>query len=574
MNTTSTPTSTAPLTALERLQQAGLLDAELAGNVKRMQAHLARHDRRHLSEVEVAVALNFITREQSDNALLGDGSTDALRPLELPPRLLRQLEVMPLGVSSGILHVGSYVELTHGERGLLLEAAGMLDPSIRDVRDVPTDAARVKTFLQRLTSDSQALAHAIDALNDAPEKGGVGEVLTGMLQEAAQERASDIHLFQDDSILNCIAMYRIDGVLQLRHLFTPRSSAVLAARIKEMAHLDGQNRMVPQDGHLAYQMAGRQVDVRVGTLPTVGGEKLVMRLQDPAARPSLKAQTYDHPQLHARLMPYVNIGPKTAGLFLTTGPTGSGKTSMVNAMLALMPRHKLSLTSAEDPVEMRLPWVAQTNVSPLTGLGYPEIARAQMRVDPDLVVLGEIRDRETADMGLRIAESGHFCMGTLHASTAEDSVHRLLNLLAPEYRAVNEQLLATYLQAVVNVRLAPRMCRCAEPVKLRDWLPAAKESATLALGLDPDGQVLRPKGCARCNGTGVLGRVLVPEALFVPSDAGVRQELSKSLSGQGTWSLTHIEGIEYHSRADALRRLLLQGQVDAKSALIALGEHS
>lgn len=558
------------MTQLQRLTDAGVLTPDQANLLERQQSHLARHLRENRSVGELAVAMGFATDAAVSQALTTDSDEVHLQPVEVPPHLLRQLQIKPLGLTEGVLMVGALMPLTEHEKRELVEACWRMDSEVESVEEVSLDPGEILAFLQELAADAQTLVRTLDRFNSNPEDGSVADVLKGLLNEAVQEKASDVHLMRDTDILNCFVSYRIDGKLQVRHLFTPDAARVLATRIKNDASMDYAKVREPQDGRLSWSAPRRKIDIRVASLPAGTGEKLVLRLLDPANRRPLGLMLRDHQPILERAERYTRLTQKTSGLMLVTGPTGSGKSSFLYGLVSEMDRLGLSIATAEDPVEQLLKGVAQTSVAPHMGLGFAEVLRAQMRADPDVLVVGEIRDRSTAEAALRSAESGHFVASTLHAASCEESLQRLLNLLPGEYRSVGELSISGYLQMVLNLRLAPRVCSCARREKACSVI--FSEKVQKRLGLASDSEVLVPTGCPKCRHTGFSGRVLVPEAMFVSPDISTRKELLEALSGQTNRSIADVTGVEHFARETSVRKLLLSEQLDARTAAQVLGE--
>lgn len=555
---------------LQRLVRAGVLSSEYAELISKMQSHLARHAGKQQSVGEIAVEYGFATDAAISQALATTGSEVHLQPIEVPPHLLRQLQIKPLGLSETTLKIGALTPLSDKEKTELVNACWRLDSEVTAVEEVSMDAKEILSFLQELAADAQTLVLSIDRFNASPEDGSVSDVLKGILNEAVQEKASDVHLRRDTDILNCLVRYRIDGKLQVRHLLTPEASRVLSARIKNDAGMDYAKIREPQDGRLSWSAPRRNVDIRVASLPAGTGEEIVLRLLDPANQRPLPLQLRDSPAILERVQRYTRLTCKTSGLLLVTGPTGSGKSSFLSGLVGQMDRLGLAIATAEDPVEQLIRAVTQTSVSSHTGFGFAEVLRAQMRADPDVLIVGEIRDRATAEAALRSAESGHFVASTLHAASCEESIQRLLNMLVAEYRSVGELSISNYLQMVLNLRLAPRVCTCATHAPVESVIFSSK--IIQRLGLEEGYQVLVPKGCPKCRNTGFSGRVLVPEALFIAPDVSTRKELLDVISGKSNSSVTEVSGVEHFARETAVRKLLISEQLDARTAAQVLGE--
>lgn len=335
------------------------------------------------------------------------------------------------------------------------------------------------------------------------EEGQVVRYLDQLFAHALQQRASDLHFepYEDHYRVRM----RVDG--QLRLVSRPPLPAKdrIASRLKVLARLDISEKRVPQDGRLRHKVDARvAVDFRVSTLPTVFGEKVVLRLLD--AGPSqldLDALGYE-PEQKAALLEAIH---RPWGMVLVTGPTGSGKTLSLYSGLALLNQAGLNISTAEDPSEINLPGVNQVNVNEKAGLTFAVALRAFLRQDPDVIMIGEIRDLETADMALKAAQTGHLVLSTLHTNDAPSSVVRLRQMGVEPYNITASLLLVT------AQRLVRRLClHCREPLQL-------EPSVLLQAGLRPsdlDGtwQCYRAVGCERCH-QGYLGRTGVFQVMPV-----------------------------------------------------------
>ena len=310
------------------------------------------------------------------------------------------------------------------------------------------------------TSYGEELADLVEGLPDADvdvethaslqavaEAAPVVRLVNHVLHQAAALGASDIHLEPSEG--QVLVRWRIDGVLR-RSLTLPGSSlGPVASRIKVISGMDISVKRRPQDGGLAFQHAGSSLRVRVSTLPTVEGEKIVLRLLDPLQAPrNLDALGMAHRDLNL----VRRLGACGQGVILAAGPTGSGKSSSLFAALAELNRESLNVVTVEDPVEYRIPGINQVQVKPLAGLTFPAALRAILRQDPDIVMIGEIRDRETAEIAMAAAVTGHLVLSTIHTTDAPGAITRLLHIGVPAY------LVAGGLTGVVAQRLVRTLC--------------------------------------------------------------------------------------------------------------------
>jgi general secretion pathway protein E len=344
-------------------------------------------------------------------------------------------------------------------------------------------AAEHEIDLDRLMQDIPEVADLLEAQDDAP----VIRMINALFTQAARDGASDIHIeaFESSSVVR----YRVDGTL--RDVVSPRKAlhAALISRIKIMAHLDIAEKRMPQDGRIALRVGGRPIDVRVSTLPTGHGERAVLRLLDKEAG---RLQLEKLGMAPTVLKSLDNLIRQPHGIVLVTGPTGSGKTTTLYAALARLDASTTNILTVEDPIEYDLPGISQTQVNTKIDMSFALALRAILRQDPDVIMIGEIRDLETAQIAVQASLTGHLVLATLHTNDSVSAVTRLMDM------GVEPFLLASSLLGVLAQRLVRRLCQhCREP------------------HVEPDGRTTyRPVGCARCNHTGYSGRTGIHE-LFV-----------------------------------------------------------
>ncbi|HMM78072.1 MAG TPA: ATPase, T2SS/T4P/T4SS family [Gammaproteobacteria bacterium] len=362
--------------------------------------------------------------------------------------------------------------------------------------------------------DVDQLAAGAD-LSDAP----VVKLLHTLFQAAVQARSSDIHIEPDEAVLRI--RQRIDGVLHEQVLNEKRIAPALVQRLKLMANLDIAEKRLPQDGRFSLRVSDRVIDVRVSTMPLQFGESVVMRLLD---------QSEGVRELDALGMPpallerFQHAIARPHGMVVVTGPTGSGKTSTLYSALKRLNAPEVKIITVEDPVEYRLPRVNQVQVNAQVGLSFARVLRTTLRQDPDIVLVGEMRDQETVEIGLRAAMTGHLVLTTLHTNDAVSTVSRLLDMGAAPY------LLASSINAVLAQRLLRRICAHCER---EDALSGAERAwAQAHLGVEAQG-FRRGEGCHQCNNTGYRGRLGVYEMLEI--DAAMGQALAQGdLAGFAT----------------------------------------
>ena len=375
----------------------------------------------------------------------------------------------------------------------------------------PAIAARVATDLARekdLSALLSDLPQSEDLLagDDASAAAPVVRTINAILLEALRERASDIHFeaFEGRSSVR----FRIDGVLR-EVLEPPRAlHAALVSRLKIMANLDIAEKRLPQDGRITLKLGDKPVDVRVSTVPTGASERVVLRLLDKdSARLDLGALGMADGTLEA----VDALIQRPHGILLVTGPTGSGKTTTLYASLSRLDRAHHNIMTVEDPIEYALDGVGQIQVNPRIELTFGRALRSILRQDPDVIMIGEIRDAETAQIAVQASLTGHLVLATLHTNDAASAVTRLADM------GIEPYLLASSLLGVLAQRLVRRLCpHCAEP-----YSPHPDEQGLVErLGGGPVARLFRPRGCAECNHTGYAGRTGIYELL--PVDDAVR----------------------------------------------------
>lgn len=350
----------------------------------------------------------------------------------------------------------------------------------------------------------------LDDLIEKAEEPPVIKLVDLIIRQAIEQRASDIHIESYKEKINL--RYRIDGVLYqipppARHLLLP-----IVSRIKILAKLDIAEKRLPQDGAIAFKIADRTVDLRISTVPTVWGEKVVMRILDKGAVPlQLENLGFNETQLEkirkALKRPY--------GLFFVTGPTGSGKSTTLYSSLQEVMDPKKNIVTAEDPVEFKIDGINQVAVRPDIGLTFATVLRAFLRQDPDIIMVGEVRDLETAQICVRAALTGHFVLSTLHTNDAAAAITRLMDI------GIESYLLTPSLSMVVAQRLARRLCvKCKTPVEPNpDLLGGLKFRSDL---------IYKAAGCDECNHTGYRGRLVITEAMVI--DDKIRELITRKAS--------------------------------------------
>ncbi len=342
--------------------------------------------------------------------------------------------------------------------------------------------------------EEPSLARAMGAEETDASDAPIVRLVTRMFKEALELRASDIHIEPKSALVR--VRYRVDGILRSVAEHPPHLAAPLISRLKIMGSMDIAEKRKPQDGRIELALDGRSVDVRASILPSNHGESMVLRLLDRAASLlSLRELGFEEDD-HALMRRMIQ---RPHGIILVTGPTGSGKTTTLYAALAELNRPDVKIITAEDPVEYHIPGINQVQVNPKIGLSFARILKAMLRCAPNVILVGEIRDLETAEVAIQAALTGHLVFSTLHTNDAPSAITRLLDI------GVQPFLVSSAVQGVVAQRLVRRLCKeCAEP-------HAAGAAEARLLGIDPGvlagRSLLRPRGCRACDGTGFRGRL-------------------------------------------------------------------
>jgi type IV pilus assembly protein PilB len=388
----------------------------------------------------------------------------------------------------------------------------------------------------------------LDQLVESSEEGPVIKLVNLMLVQAIKDRASDIHIEPFEKQLRL--RYRVDGMLYDSTAPPKGLQSALASRIKIMANLDIAERRLPQDGRFRIKLAGREVDLRVSILPTIHGEKIVMRVLD-KGNLNLNLESLNLPP--DDLQKFKNAIDAPHGMILMTGPTGSGKTSTLYAVLTQLNTSDVNIVTVEDPVEYQMLGVNQVQVKPDIGLTFAGGLRSILRQDPDVVMVGEIRDSETADIAVKAALTGHLVLSTLHTNDAPGAIARMVDM------GIEPFLVSSSVLMVCAQRLVRKICpHCKEAFKV----PADVISR---LGLNAEetaaNTYYRGRGCSRCKDTGFLGRMAILEVLAVTNT--IREQILRDTSAKALKDLALKEG---------LKTLRMSGLEKAKAGLTSLDE--
>ncbi|MBX3023348.1 Flp pilus assembly complex ATPase component TadA [bacterium] len=411
----------------------------------------------------------------------------------LDPDLLRAHLVVPAAVNDGRLLLAMVNPFDHAVIERLRFASG------RRVMPAVALLSEVRAVHQQWFSRAHSIVEpeasapepSLEALRAEASDSPIIRLAARFIEQGVSVRASDIHF--EPTADGLTVRFRIDGVLEETARVSAAVRNPLIARLKVMARLDIAERRVPQDGGLTARVAGRRIDCRVSTLPTQYGEKVVIRLLDAQRALARLDELGFEPHELSRLETCLR---QPEGMILTTGPTGSGKSTTLYAMLRAIHSPEVNIVTVENPIEYRLLGINQTEVNERQGMTMAAALRSILRQDPDVILVGEIRDRETAEIALQAAQTGHLVLSTLHTNDAVGAISRLVNL------GVEREILASTLLAVIAQRLVRRVCdQCGAPTPIADGCPPAIRRA---LG---DAMPRRGLGCQSCRNTGYRGRI-------------------------------------------------------------------
>ena len=491
--------------------------------------------------VEILVRNRFCTREQVEESLtrkLGGASVRFYNNL-LPQSLCRRYGVLPERVENGVLVLKAGGPLTAQQQSALLAACFVPVKSLRlrAVSKLTLEREFARTF-----EDTLVLADCLEALRRSEPTGPlIQAAITALLKEALDVRASDILLDYRGDHDSWIS-WRVDGILQRKFLLPRSVMGPLVIRMKTEAGMDASETRREQDGRIHHQYAGRTMDFRVSALPIVGGEGITMRVLDGESLPALSEMFPHQSEMLTALRGYLQVREKRGGMILVSGQTGSGKSTTLSAMARLLPRERSNVITVEDPVEIELPFARQFQPNALLKQNMAQTERTLLRQDPDIIIIGEIRDADSACTALKMIESGHLVMTTVHAESPVQALLRVVSLVSErESREWASFVISQFLKVSINQSLWARPCSvCSTPV--------------------PHGLSLNPVGCSHCN-HGRRGRVLVHDSLLLGRSATdiERHALQEALISGNANALREVQampGIHRISREHVVRLLV------------------
>jgi len=542
---------------------------------------MRRANGRHLAIDEILRRNGFSVETRDHAAKRGSAQEDlTMQSLRLYVSAAQQaaMGVCLLELRKGILKIAVGDRLDDAD---LVRISGALQRANHEVLKVdvePWDRAELARLMREQSEVAgERLLRVLAALSKDPDDAMlVEQAVNDILGEALQGRASDIHLSLQEDDARCWIRYRVDGDLVYKHLVPHRVMAPIVTRVKTDAKMDAADRQHPQDGRLAFEWQGRMIDVRVAALPVApSGQKLTLRLLDRENLRSFDELFLHAPHVAERLRKSIHGHTKDGGLIVVSGPTGSGKSTTLYGIIQEIDRASRAVYSVEAPVEYDMPLVDQTSVTDNSANTIAEIIRALMRHDPDVIIVGEMRDSDTVEAALRATESGHLVITTVHAVDALHTLDRIDGFLTSAYRTSGLYILGHALIASLSQRLVKTVCpACHKTEKALDVFKTVEHCADI--GLDPEEMVAlaMPKGCDLCNGTGFLGRTLALEAMFPPEDQASRRAITEMMVSNVTASVVDVPGTIYIPRRQTIVDLIRRNAVDANMGASLLVEEA
>jgi type IV pilus assembly protein PilB len=518
------------------LQQA-LRDADSSGRP----LHEVLVDDRLVTDEELAAALADVYGLQSVD-LVGY-PIDAAAAARIPLPISRRHRVLGIafdddGIVVAVADPGDVLALDD-----VRAATGLAVRPVVAAREELNKAVdrfqRTEQDLDEMASDlsAESLASFSASIDTVGDEAPIVRYVNSLIEQAIENRASDLHIEPTESELRI--RYRIDGVLHEIESVPKGVQSALISRLKIMASVDITERRVPQNGRITVQLGQRHVDLRVATLPTVWGEKIVLRVLDTGGIDLDLQRLGFTPDNYRR---FSESFSKPHGMLLVTGPTGSGKSTTLYATLTEISKPEINIITVEDPVEYRLPGVNQVQVNHKAGLTFAAVLPAILRSDPDVVLIGEIRDRVTAQLAIEASLTGHLVLSTLHTNDAPSAVTRLVEM------GIEPFLVGSSLDCVMAQRLARRLCQwCREP-----YAPTSAELEAARWPHDRvtvPAQLWRPVGCRSCSNTGYRGRVALHEVMPVSEQIerlavarGSAHEIQRAAVGEGM-DMLRVDGL-------------------------------
>ncbi|MDD3288225.1 MAG: ATPase, T2SS/T4P/T4SS family [Alphaproteobacteria bacterium] len=531
---------------------------------------MRRTNGRHLSIEEILRRNGFVPEVRAHTATHGGARDDlTMQSLRLYVSAANQaaMGLCLMELRDGVLRIAVGDRLDDADIIRITNALKRANREVLKVEVEPWDRTELARLMREQSEVAgERLLRIFAALSkDADDAMLIEQALNDILAEALQSRTSDIHFSLQEDDARCWIRYRVDGDLVYKHLVPHRVMAPLVTRIKTDSKMDAADRQHPQDGRLAFEWQGRMIDIRVAALPVApSGEKLTLRLLDRDNLRSFDELFINAPIVAERLRKSIHAHTKDGGLIIVSGPTGSGKSTTLYGIIQEIDRSSRAVYSVEAPVEYDMPLVDQTSVTDNSANTIADIIRALMRHDPDVIIVGEMRDGDTVEAALRATESGHLVITTLHAVDALHTLDRVDGFLSSAYRTSGLYILGHALIASLSQRLVKTVCPACHHEEPAGVVFGDGEKCK-DLGINPGEMVAlaHKGGCDLCNHTGFLGRTLALEAMFPPDDQASRRAITEMMVSNVTTSVVDVPGTIYMPRRESIRDLIRRNAIDA-----------
>jgi len=527
-----------------------------AGHLGRSQLDVGLREQRRTGELlgKVLVDLGFVTEEVVEAVLAGEAGSrrvrlefvgiDAAAVALLPEAVARRHHLIPIALQDGVLQVAMAdtfdvvaVDAVERAAGLEVEVVGASRQEIDQAidRSYQRHAASLEQITEEVLSHLDDDAEAVEQGQDTP----LIRLVDQLLRDAIDDHATDIHIEPEERVVR--VRLRLDGMLRQTAVLPSRLARAVAARLKILADLNIAETRAPQDGRIGIKVGDREVDLRLSTLPTIHGENVVIRILDQSGV-VLSVEELGFSPDHLNI--FHGLIGRSNGVLLVTGPTGSGKSTTLYTALSALNSMERSIFTLEDPVEYRLPIIRQTQVNPAAGMTFAAGLRALLRQDPDVILVGEMRDHETAELGVRAALTGHLVLSSLHTNNAAGALPRMIDMGIAPY------LVASSVNAVIAQRLVRKVCnRCSTPVSYTEE-ELNRLGMAEAFGLP----FFRGEGCDACHQTGYRGRAAIFEVLVV--DDAIRAMVHKQASSAEIQAVAVANGMAL-CRQDGIQKAMV-----------------
>lgn len=552
----------------QTLVDAGLITESQLSICLRQQAYWTEQGRTFFIE-EILVRNRFVSKGAivKVSSSIDGGATSSLFQKILPVHICKQYQIYPLRVTNATLEMKSATPLTERQLASIMHAC---EVKVTAVKIIPTDRADIYETLTRLSTGEHTFGTMLLRMKSEAINGVMlRQAYQSMLIEAIDLRASDIHLDRKPDPEAWIS-HRVDGTLEQTHLVPAGLMSALFMRLKTEANMDASDDRRAQDGRLSVEVRGRIIDFRVATQPVVGGETMTLRVLDPDALITLDELFPNQPDMAQLFRNISRVEGKSGGLVLFSGPTGSGKTTSLYALAQEFPRDEANILTVEQPVEYVLPFTRQIQLNSHLNQQALDVERSMLRQDPDVLILGEIRDSDTMMAALQFAQSGHLVLATIHANNPAETFERVTNFAEGSAKSSALYMLANNLRVVVSQHLVKTLCACGTAVDDADEIAAiAEQAGQRHIHLRQLSTLRKAQGCARCRQTGYYGRVASHETLIISTDSETRADLTSLVfdSGKAYSRLKEIAGITIKTRQDSLARLQETGVIDLVTSL-------